>query len=55
MSLELQVITLAAKNAELIMALEEIAKKRKLDAVAAASMKAIAISALNAAGIKCPH
>jgi hypothetical protein len=53
MSLEGQVIALAAKNAELLMALEEIAKKRKLDATAAASMRAIARSALEAAGIRC--
>jgi predicted Fe-Mo cluster-binding NifX family protein len=50
--LERQVIHLAAANAELLMALEEIAKKKKMDAVAAVSMKAIAVAALSAAGIK---
>lgn len=50
-ALERQIIHLAARNSELIMALEAIAKKKKLDAVAASSMKAIAIHALKTAGI----
>lgn len=50
--LQRQVIILAAANAELMMALEDIAKKRKMDATAAASMKAIATKALNAAGVR---
>jgi len=49
--LERQIIALAARNAELLMALEEIARKKKLDAVAAASMKSIARKALSGSGV----
>jgi|GEM_PF-5229322 len=52
-ALERQIMVLAARNAELLMALEEIARKKKMDAVAAVSMKAIAVSALQASGIRC--
>jgi ATP-dependent protease Clp ATPase subunit len=52
--LERQIIALAARNAELLMALEDIAKKRKLDAVAASSMRSIARSALKDVGFLIP-
>lgn len=51
-SLEMQIVILAARNAELLIAMEQIARKKKMDAVAAVAMKAIAISALNASGIR---
>lgn len=51
-ALSRQIMILAARNADLLMALEEIARKKKMDAVAAASMKAIAVSALKASGIR---
>ena len=47
-----QVMILAARNAELLMALEEIVRKKKMDAVAAVSMKAIATEALRSSGIR---
>ena len=43
---------MAATNAELLMALEEIAKKKKLDATAALSMRNIARAALSTAGVR---
>lgn len=52
-ALERQIIALAARNAELLRALEDIARKKKMDAVAAVSMKAIAVSALQSCGIRC--
>lgn len=51
-ALSRQIMILAARNAELLMALEEIARKKKMDAVAAVSMKAIAVSALHPSGIR---
>jgi hypothetical protein len=47
MILERQVAALAAANAHMRLALEEIGRKKKLDAVAAASMQAIARAALS--------
>jgi hypothetical protein len=51
-ALERQIMVLAARNAELLMALEDIVRKKKMDAVAAISMKAIATAALKASGIR---
>jgi hypothetical protein len=51
-ALERQVLVLATKNAELLMALEQISRKKKMDAVAAVSMRAIADTALRSAGIR---
>jgi hypothetical protein len=50
-NLEKQIMVLAANHARVLEALEQIARKRKLDATAAASMQAIAIKALQQAGI----